>query len=310
MSRTLLCWALSLGLLVAGGCASSSPTSPEGPPGPASGPAATLSFEVPLADGSLHTIHTAFVDASVDGQATRLILDSGTSDHVFTRPSLRFDEADLVPAAPGTDHGGAAVRSWRLDRAAAVEITGYRTVHAARALVIDGPPPFVDWNIGGFLAPQLLVDDGYAVVDLRGLQLRGEPDRPAACPDGSAPLVMASVVASGDESRWPIAEATFAGSPVRLLINTGGKHFEIDPAVYDGAVAAKEGTGRGVSGQAVEGAFGQPGELLLGGRAIHVEKPLVRPQGQTANAQIGMDLLRGAILWLPSSQDRPIAICL
>ena len=271
---------------------------------------ASLSFEVPTATGEPKTIHTAFVAAVVDGQPTRLIIDSGASDHVFTRPSLRFTDDELSDDDPGTDHAGASVRTWRLTRAAAVSISGFQPFEIGSAIVIDGPPPFADWGIGGFLSPQLLAEDGYVVVDLRHRTLSRSQELPTSCPGEMKLVALTSIVASGDEARLPIVEAIFAGVAIRLMLNTGGSAFEIDPEVYAGKRGHVEWTGKGVSGTAVEGAIGEAGELHLDHHSLTIDEPVIRPQGRTANAQIGMDYLRDSILWLPATQRDKVALCI
>lgn len=278
-------------------------------PQPSHSEESPLYFEVADAAGQPRRLHTAFLEGSFAGQPARFIVDSGASDHVFTRPTMKFDSAQLVEEKPGTDHSGNQVKTWRLRRSEELSLSGLGAFSIENALVIDGPPPFEGWQIGAILSPQQLARR-YAVLDFQRGVLRLEDNEPIGCPDGLFLVTLKSVVATGDQSRLPIARAEYEGTPIRLLINTGGKHFEISPRVYEGDVGAVRATGQGVGGASVDGAAGETGLLRLGGRQIQIETPVVREQLESVDAQIGMPHLSRSVLWLPRSQRDDIYVCL
>jgi len=74
------------------------------------------------------------VRATVGGVATKVILDTGSSDQVFTRE-------------------------------VAVDIAG-QSFPLHDAVAIPGPPPFAGWGVGGFLSPQHLHPTAWVVLTL------------------------------------------------------------------------------------------------------------------------------------------------
>ena len=58
------------------------------------------------------TVHSPMIQATVGGIATRLILDTGSTDHVLAKELIDRVGVAAEPAEAGTDHAGAAVPSW------------------------------------------------------------------------------------------------------------------------------------------------------------------------------------------------------
>lgn len=315
LAGVLAAGVLAAGVLVAGGCTTTNAREPSAAKKRTESAQVPLHFDIPLADGASKTIHTAFLEATVDGRKTRLIVDSGASDHVFVRNALPFADDDLKADAPGTDHGGAAVTTWRLQRPISVQI-GERQQTLNEAIVIEGPPPFKAWGIGGFVAPQLLATTGFVVVDLAQRSLAVVENAPKMCADGRSPLVLTMVRGEGtmvrgegDAERLPIVAAKWNGKDIRLMLNTGGREVEVSPA-FAIAVGADQATGRGVSGEAVRGSRGASGVLTLAGREVPVASPVVREQGDAADAQVGIAFLTGAMLAFPAGNTGAVRLCL
>ncbi len=98
-------------------------------------------------DVGTETTHVPMVLANVGGVAIKLILDTGSSDHVFTRELA--DDAGLSrePGEPGIDSTGASVPSWSLGELD-VEIAGL-TFGLRDVVAISAPGPFVGWGSAG-----------------------------------------------------------------------------------------------------------------------------------------------------------------
>jgi len=58
------------------------------------------------------TVHSPMVAATVGGVPTRLILDTGSTDHVVTKELIDRIAVRVEAGEDGTDHAGAAVPSW------------------------------------------------------------------------------------------------------------------------------------------------------------------------------------------------------
>ena len=101
------------------------------------------------ADGQ--STHAPMVHATVGGEATRLIVDTGSTDHILfielaNRVGLRAE-----PGEEGSDSTGASVPSWSLG-AVPVEI-GRSAYQLANVIAITAPGPFEPRGIGGILSP-------------------------------------------------------------------------------------------------------------------------------------------------------------
>ena len=109
-------------------------------------------------------MHSPMIHATVGGIGTRLILDTGSTDHVLTKELIDRVGMDTEPAEDGTDHAGAAVPSWSIG---ALEVRIAEQPFALRDVVaIAGPPPFAAWGVGGFLSPQHLHPTARVLIDL------------------------------------------------------------------------------------------------------------------------------------------------
>ena len=114
--------------------------------------------------------HAPMIDVVVGGVPTRLILDTGSTDHVLTIELAQAVGLAAEPGEPGTDHAGALVESWTLGEVD-VRIGGH-DVTLRDTVAITGPAPFEGWGVGGFLSPQHLDPTAFAVLDLVGDRFR------------------------------------------------------------------------------------------------------------------------------------------
>ena len=127
--------------------------------------ALTTLLDVPIRfDVGDMVTHAPMVDVVVNGTPTRLILDTGSTDHVLTIELARAAGLPHEPGEAGTDHAGESVDSWFVGDVA-LEIDGVAfALHDAVA--ITGPAPFEGWGVGGFLSPQHVHPTAQAVIDL------------------------------------------------------------------------------------------------------------------------------------------------
>lgn len=270
---------------------------------------APLLYEVPdaEAEASVRRIHTPMVRATVNGVATLLIIDSGATDHVFTRRLAESIGVTLVETDPGTDHAGMPVASYTTDARLSVGIED-ASFFVDAPIVIEGPPPFERWGIGGFLSPQQLAPDALLLLDLEHQRLKLHTDQAdawdglvrevgRAVPDRPGQL-LPRVMGQGDAARLIIVEGRWSehGPPVRVMLNSGGREAEATPAQVPDAGAAEEDTGRGVSGASVRGARAEGRRLLLGRGALDISSLVVREQGDAYDVQLGIEPLTGTIL--------------
>lgn len=271
---------------------------------------APLSFVVEGAEGP-REIHTPMVRARVFGVECWLIVDSGATDPVFTRALADEVGASLAPTEPGTDHAGAPVRSWRAQGSWTVAIEGWhREIEAP--LVIEGPPPFEGWDIGGFLSPQQLAPHATLMLDLRRqrlLLIDGAPSAELLAPLEDLELVtLPRQHGTGDAARLLLVEGSLGAAPLRLMLNTGGRHAEFSPSALRLPPDAEEGeaVGKGLSGAAVAGVLRRGETLALGGHSIPLDELLVREQGASYGGQLGMRLLRGTVIVASADPAEPI----
>jgi hypothetical protein len=263
---------------------------------------AALRFEVPG-----RTVHAPQVEARIRGVTTRLIVDSGASDHLLTVELAKRCQIDMQPGEPGTDSTGAAVPSWRVGT---LDMdVGQTRVRLSDVVAFDGPSQFTEDGIGGFLSPQNLDPSAFAVIDLSGSQL----------------LLMDCDVVAMEKwlgSRYPgfrllsltrelgetveVSASIEPYEPVVAMLDTGGKATEFAASSVPGlrGVPSDRG-GRGVSGAGVEGQDVADQTLVVGGARFALPVLRVR-ETMPIPGQIGMDVLRGTVLVVSAVRERPI----
>jgi hypothetical protein len=255
--------------------------------------------------------HAPMIDVFVGGTATRLILDTGSTDHVLTIELARAVGLAAEPGEPGTDHAGASVESWTLGEVGA-RLGGHDlTLHDTVA--IAGPAPFEGWGVGGFLSPQHLDPAAFAVLDLIA-------DRFMLIDAAGDDRTLVSYVArqhheldvttlprlSGEAT--PVVHAAIDPfPPVPTMLNTGGRGTEFAADAVPGLLGVEpDRLGHGVGGTTVRGT--QVGErtLRVGAATFRVPGLLVRDEVGSMQGLIGMDVLRGTVLVVSADDHRPV----
>ncbi len=245
------------------------------------------------------TVHAPMIHATVGGIGTRLILDTGSTDHVLTKELIDRVGVDAEPAEDGTDHAGAAVPSWSVG---ALEVRIAAQPFALRDVVaIAGPPPFAGWGVGGFLSPQHLHPTARILIDLLNDRL----------------VVAGPSVADVDgwliarvPSLWPIVLDRVPTEPtvavptaiepfpaVPTMLNTGGRQTEFASAAIPGLHGTPNVSGgTGVGGGRVVGSDVGERVLLVGDVRIGLRRLVVRDEMESPPGLVGMDVLRGTAL--------------
>lgn len=259
------------------------------------------------ADGT--TVHSPMVHATVRGVATRLILDTGSTDHVLTKELIDRVGVDSAPGEAGTDHAGAAVPSWSVGE---LEVRIDRRPLALRDVVaIAGPPPFAAWGVGGFLSPQHLHPSARVMIDMLNDRLvvvesTGTDDD--AWLIARVPLlrpVALDRVPGEATVAVPAAIEPFAAVPT--ILNTGGRQTEFASAAVPGLHGTGDGLGgTGVGGGRVVGSDVGECALLVGDARIPLRRLVVRDEMDGPPGLVGEDVLRGTALICSDDPDRGV----
>lgn len=270
----------------------------------------TTLLDVPIRFDVGDTVtHAPMVDARVAGQPTRLILDTGSTDHVLTIELVRAAGLAQTPGEAGTDHAGASVDSWFVGEAGAnIDGLGF-TLHDIVA--IDGPAPFADLGVGGFLSPQHLHPMASAVIDLiedRLILVDGDDDTLEAWVRARHPnLVVLALERDVKEATPVIVAAIEPFAPVAAMLDTGGRGTEFAVAAVPGLAGAAQGeAGKGVGGAPVLGAVVDDRVLRVASARLPVARLLIRPEIDTMLGLIGMDVLRGTVLVVSADRTRRV----
>jgi len=256
-------------------------------------------------------IHAPMIDAQVAGLATRLILDTGSTDHVLTIELARAAGLRHVPGEPGTDHAGSSVESWVVGDVA-VDIAGV-SFALRDAVAIAGPAPFEGWGVGGFLSPQHLHPAATVVIDLVTdrlllLDVEHEGSDPDLWLRARAPnLTLLELIRDATEPTPVVPASVEPFGPVMAMLDTGGRGTEVAAAAVPGLMGtATPDSGKGVGGDPVTGSVIESRVLLVGGARLPIRRLLVRPEIGSMLGLIGMDVLRGTVLMVSADRHRPI----
>jgi hypothetical protein len=260
----------------------------------------SIGLSVPItfktADG---TVHAPLVEAVVNGISTRLILDTGATDHLLTTDLCEAASIGLEPGEPGTDSSGSSVPSWQA-REVTVRIDNV-DFGFSRVVAIGTPPPFRSAGIGGALSPQHLEPGAHVLLDLSA----GLVAMPASADDlddwlaetypGWRTIQLAAVEGDGTVL---IEAAIDSFPPVITMLDTGARTTYAAqaavPGLGDGGV--RRSTGRGVGGTESFG-IDMPGRVLhVGDAAMPVNLVVAAHDRGLAGCVVGMDLLRGTVL--------------
>ena len=245
------------------------------------------------------SVHSPMIHATVGGIGTRLILDTGSTDHVLTKELIDRVGMDIEPAEDGTDHAGAAVPSWSVG---ALEVRIAEQPFALRDVVaIAGPPPFAAWGVGGFLSPQHLHPTARVLIDLLNDRLVVVESSGAdvdawliAHVPSLRPIVLDRIA---DEPTVAVPAAIEPFATVSTMLNTGGRQTEFASAAVPGLRGTADGRGgTGVGGGRVVGSDVGERVLLVGDARISVPRLVVRDEMDDPPGLVGQDVLRGTAL--------------
>lgn len=255
------------------------------------------------------TTHAPLVSATVSGLATRLILDTGASDHILTAELCEAAGLATEPGEPGTDSTGASVPSWQAQNV--VVRIGQMDFAFDQPVVITAPPPFRSGGIGAILSPQHLRADTPVLLDLAArrvalLSAAGDLDSWLAdAYPGWRCLTLAPV--DGDGTLL-VEAAIDPFPPVVTLLDTGAKATYCARAAVPGlgAGGTPRSTGHGVGGTESFG-VDVPGQLLhVGDARLPVDLLIADHDLGQAGCVVGMDLLRGTVLVVGGPPGSPV----
>lgn len=261
-----------------------------------------------VADGT--RVHSPMVDAIVGGISTRLILDTGSTDHVLSRDLLERVGAAMRPADAGTDHAGAPVASWTVGDLG-IDIGG-RSFELHDVVGIEAPAAFAGWNVGGFLSPQHL-DPGVRVfLDLADgrmvLVADSAPDAVDAWLAGRVPALRpVALPRVPNEATVAVPASIEPFAMVGTMLNTGGRGTEFAMAVVPGLATAEDRHGSsGISGAPVMGVDVGPRTLVAGDARAPVPHLIVRRDMDGPQGIVGMNVLLGTALAFSADPGRGV----
>lgn len=253
-------------------------------------------------------VHSPMVHASVGGVRTKLILDSGASDHVFTMDLVRGAGIAVGAAEEGFDHVGASVPSVMLGDVS-IELAD-TTLDLNGVCAFDGPRWFEECGIGGFLSPHSLHPVAWVVMDLAGNELLlvdGDIQEISGWLQSRLPqfdllplerIAAETVVVPGAIEPFPT---------VPTMLNTGSSGTEFAASAVPGLRGTRsEGTGFGVSGSSVDGDEARDQVVRIGGRGFPLAALLIREPMPPPPGQVGMDVLAGTVLAVGAHPAQPV----
>lgn len=271
----------------------------------------TTLLDVPIRFDVGETVtHAPMIDVAVNGTPTRLILDTGSTDHVLTIELARAAGLPHQPGEPGTDHAGDSVESWFVGKVA-IEIDGVGFgLHDAVA--ITGPEPFEGWGVGGFLSPQHIYPTTHVVIDLaadRLVLVDGDVDIDDWLRVRSGGRTPLELMRDPAEATPVVSAAIEPFESVATMLNTGGRGTEFAVAAVAGLVGTPtDEPGKGVGGGPVLGTVVADRTLVIGGERFGVPRLLIRDEIDTMQGLVGMDVLRETILVVASDRSRPVRL--
>jgi len=246
------------------------------------------------------------VVARIGGKLTKLILDTGSTDHVFTTELTNDVGLVTRPAPDGTDHAGAPVPSWTLGNVS-VEIDGTE-LRLRDAQAIKGPAAFAASGIGGFLSPQNLHPSASVVIDMIANRLVLVDGKDVSAWLRTRYPTLHPLLLKRARAATVLVEAAIEpfGS-VATMLNTGGRETEFARAAVPTLRGAPpESVGLGVSGTKVMGEVVNNQALRVGDVRLAVPALLVRDGMKPPLGLVGMDVLRGTVLVVGANPREPV----
>ena len=264
-----------------------------------------LTFEV----GGGQTTHAPMVHATIHGTPTKLIVDTGSTDHILTIELARELGLEAAPGEEGIDSTGASVASWTLG-AVTAEIGG-QAFDLQDVVAITAPAPFPGFGIGGILSAHHINPDVWTMLDLAGerlVLLDGHRAEMTAWLTARAPtLELLRLERAAGDTTILVSAAVEPNRPVVTMLDTGGKRTQFTrAAVPDAADGPEAISGRGVGGGASVGTELADRTLLVGGARLPVQTLIVGPEMDGRDGLVGMDVLRGTVLTVSGDPNRPV----
>lgn len=255
-------------------------------------------------------VHSPMIEAVVGGVSTKLILDSGSTDHLLTLDVATCAGLALEPDEPGTDHAGEPIESWRVGDLPVV--VGGERLDLHDVVAFEGPPPFAGWGIGGFLSPQHLHASAILVIDLVADRLSlvdSSADDVTMWVQARHPSLRAVALERVLEDTLAVVGAIEPFDDVVTMLNTGSSTTEFARAAVPGLAGGaldESRRGFGLSGAEVEAVEVADQVLRLGGARVGVGHLLVRDQMPPPPGIVGMDVLRGTVVIVPPDVAEPV----
>jgi predicted aspartyl protease len=261
------------------------------------------------------------VHATVAGQPTWMILDTGATTHAVSGDLARRGSLRQRDAGDGVeDHGGKVMSAGRAD-ASSIVIDGWGKVASRGAgdlLVVEHAEGNLAAaaGIGGTISPLLLVDGHSAVVvDLDRAELRYATEEDASRTLASRPHDLAGTTATSCHGVVSVGGA-IDGVAVRLFVNTGASTSDVFLGSRAGAALSprsKPATRRYDSAAGSTPVRVVAGtKLSAGAWSTSVDLNLVAYEPEpacTADGDIGLDALRACVLVYGPAPGRFRARC-
>ncbi len=235
-------------------------------------------FDEPItfvgADGQ--STHAPMVAAAVGGEATRLILDTGSTDHILSIELANRVGLSAEPGEEGTDSTGSSVPSWTLGDVPVQVGEARHTL--ANVIAIAAPGPFESRGIGGFISPQHLVPDAWMHLDLaedRFMALSGSEADVAAWLTAQAPDFQLLRLARADgDSTILVRGGIEPFDDVVAMLDTGGKASDVVASAVPGLSRGElVSSGHGVGGSESFGSVVTDQTLRVGDARLSLRSP-------------------------------------
>jgi predicted aspartyl protease len=253
----------------------------------------------------------ALLRASVRGQPTWLMLDTGASHHVLgSWLARKLGIAERALPMEGRGHSGERV-AVRGAHNPELVVEAWGAVGGDRVLVADLPAVFEKLDLGGVASPQALAEDGglAVLVDFpaRRLELTAESNALASLVGTGYWLARCKeCVCGSSEGRAPgyVIEARVGGHAVRLAVDSGAETTDLRLT----SSAGKTLRSRAKPGHKTETAGGRYTEQIVSAVAVTVgdvsrqlDVALVPGSADAtcpADGNLGMDMLSSCVLVL------------
>jgi hypothetical protein len=253
--------------------------------------------------------HAPMVQATIRGLETKLILDTGSTDHILTTELAGRIGLEAKPGEAGTDSIGASVPSWTLGDVP-VQVAGQELV-LRKVIAIAGPKPFERWGVGGFVSPQHMHPTAWVVLDFAAERLivvdGSETDVTAWLGQRTPSLELVQLARDAGDTTILVQAAIHPFDAVVTMLDSGGKGTEAATSVVPGLSGGPpRSTGKGVSGGEAYGSVVADQTLLVGERRVAIPQLIVRDEMPGRGGLVGMDVLRGTVLTVSADPARSV----